>query len=324
MPLAPRFWYQESSPYAYWLRPFSWLYKSLVIARRICYQIGLKKTIKFSVPIVVVGNITVGGTGKTPFVIGLTNWLKEQGFHPGIVSRGYGGKQSNLKVVTATSDPHRVGDEAVLIVKKTNCPMVVCSDRPLAVKKLLMDYDCDIIVSDDGLQHYALGRNIEIAMVDSDRLFGNRFCLPAGPLREPMSRLKTVDFMVMHGETTQKNSMQLRHTALYQLKNPNNFFPMEVLKNKVIHAVAGIGAPHRFFQQLEKLDATVMAHPFPDHHRYQPSDFNFGDEAMIVMTEKDAVKCQSFDDQRLWCVTAEAVLSPEFLLRFQRRLELFN
>ncbi len=351
---APKFWYQSPSFYAYLLAPVAWLYRLIVRIRRQFYNWGLKKSHVFSVPIIVVGNITVGGTGKTPLVYWLVNWLKTQGYRPGIVSRGYGGKENRFpQTVTASSDPAAVGDEAVLLKIKTDCPVAVCANRPRAVEKLLAENECTIVVCDDGLQHYALARNIEIAVIDGDRQFGNRRCLPAGPLREPISRLKRVDFVIARthssviarppkqsrkllinsglprrlaaprndvNEAQGRYTLQLTPLKIYQLKYPDNEISLSELKKSTVHAVAGIGNPQRFFKQLIQLGMTVIPHPFPDHHRYRPNDFNFGDDRMILLTEKDAVKCRSFADDRFWCVIADVELSPEFSEKLLQRL----
>ncbi|AML49162.1 tetraacyldisaccharide 4'-kinase [Coxiella burnetii] len=306
---APRFWYQPRSLLGGILSPFSFLYQIIVRIRRGLYAVGLKKISKFPVPIVIVGNITVGGSGKTPFVIWLANELKNRGFRPGVVSRGYGGKANRFpQTVTENSDPLQVGDEAVLLMKKIDCPMVVCRDRGAAVKHLLRNFQCDVVIGDDGLQHYSLGRDLEIALID-DRHLGNGRCLPAGPLREPKSRLNMVDFVV---------PKQLRPNEIYQLKNPAKKIDFNELKELTVHAVAGIGNPGYFFKQLETLGANVIAHPFRDHYFYRSEDFNFDDDHLIILTEKDAIKCKQFDDERLFCFSVDAVVPDQFQNDFFR------
>lgn len=309
---APQFWYQSRSWISWLLIPFSLLYQIAVILRKVIYAIGLKKTRQFSVPIIVIGNITVGGSGKTPLAIWLVNQLKNYGFQPGLVSYGYGGKTKNQpQGVTPNSDPRLVGDEAILLAR-TGCPIVVGVDRPTAIEHLLKNFSCNIVISDDGLQHYSLSRDIEIAIIDSDRRFGNGLCLPAGPLREPKSRLNTVDFLI---------TKQLCPVDIYQLKNPEKKINLEELQGKTIHAVAGLGNPESFFHQLKLLGAKVIKHSFPDHYFYQKQDFQFRDNKIILMTEKDAVKCSQFDDERLFCLSAALEVPEKFQRDFLQQLE---
>lgn len=309
---APQFWYQPRSWISRLLIPFSLLYRLAVTLRRSAYALGLKKNRQFSTLIIVIGNITVGGSGKTPLAIWLVNYLKKQGFQPGLVSRGYGGKTKNRpQVVTPNSNPRVVGDEAILLAR-TGCPMVVSVNRPAAIEHLLKNFSCNIVISDDGLQHYSLSRDIEIAVIDSDRQFGNGLCLPAGPLREPKSRLNTVDFFV---------AKQLCPVKIYQLKNPEKKINFEELQGKTIHAVAGLGNPQSFFHQLELLGAKVIKHAFPDHYFYQKKDFQFRDDKIILMTEKDAVKCKQFNNERLFCLSVALEVPEKFSRDFSQHLE---
>ena len=312
MIVAPQFWYQPRSWISWLLIPFSLLYQLAIILRRMAYTLGLKKNRQFSVPIIVIGNVTVGGSGKTPLAIWLVNQLKKQGFQPGLVSCGYGGKIKNQpQVVTPNNDPRLVGDEAILLAR-TGCPMVVGADRPAAIEHLLKNFSCDIVISDDGLQHYSLSRDIEIAVIDSDRQFGNGLCLPAGPLREPKSRLNIVDFLIVK---------QLIPVEIYQLKNSEKKINLEELQGETIHAVAGLGNPQSFFRQLELLGAKVIKHSFPDHYFYQKKDFQFRDDKIILMTEKDAVKCSQFDDERLFCLSVALEVPEKFPQDFFQQLE---
>lgn len=312
MLFAPRFWYQKSSWLAYLLSPAALIYQLGAKCHRGLYQLRFKKTHQFSLPIIVVGNLTVGGVGKTPLVIWLARWLSSQGFKPGIVSRGYGGV-NQLQVVTENSDPEFTGDEAMLLANKTHCPVIVAPHRAQAVEKLITDFDCNIIISDDGLQHYALARDIEIVVMD-ERKFGNQFCLPAGPLRESLQRLKSVDFIVNNGGANEITAdyFNIQLGSLYQIKSPDKKIDLFSLRGKRVHAVAGIGNPSRFFQQLMQAGIEIIPHPFPDHHRYREQDLNFADDLMILMTEKDAVKCRHFANDRYWAVTAELKISPTF------------
>jgi tetraacyldisaccharide 4'-kinase len=301
-------WYKPSLTWlSLLLLPLSFIFGFIIIIRRLIYQRFAKH---FPVPVVVVGNITVGGTGKTPFVIWLAQFLKQAGFKPGIVSRGVGGKRQHLPYHVKPNSPVTdVGDEALLLAK-TGCPLVLAVDRAAAVASLLKQHDCDIVISDDGLQHYHLGRDVEIAIVDGKRALGNRYLLPAGPLREPASRLNTVDLVIVNNEMGQENalSMQLLPTALISISNQHKI-PLNGLGNHSIHAVAGIGHPQKFFASLERAGYHLIPHIFPDHYLYQASDLDFADGLPIVMTEKDAVKCSSFADARYWYVETNVLVS---------------
>ncbi len=291
------------------LAPLSLLYCALMGLRRLAYRLGLKRTLRLARPVIVVGNLTVGGTGKTPLVIWLGRFLRESGLHPGIVARGYGGRGRDWPLpVTADSDPDRVGDEAVLLARRSGCPVVVGPDRVAAARRLLAEHaSCDVILSDDGLQHYRLGRDIEIAVIDGARRFGNGLCLPAGPLREPPRRLRAVDLVVTHGAPREGElGMRLVHTALRNLKDPVRLAQPRDFAWAAVHAVAGIGRPARFFDHLRALGLTVIEHPFPDHHRFRPRDLDAPGEAIVIMTEKDAVKCQGFARANHWVLEVEA------------------
>ena len=298
------------------LIPFSLLYIIIIKLRYWLYKYKFLKSYSFSVPVIVVGNITVGGTGKTPLVIYLANYLKSEGFNPGIVSRGYKGANKNFpQQVTANSDPIQVGDEPVLIAKRTGCPVFVDKKRVRAVQALLAKTNCNIVISDDGLQHYQLNRTVEIAVIDGERRLGNELYLPAGPLRENPTRLKTVNFIISNGKAkTGEYEMQLVTAKIYNMKNP------ELILNtqENIHAVAGMGYPARFFEQLRLLGLNIIAKPFPDHYKFSAEDFNY--DGLIIMTEKDAVKCQTFADERYWCLAIDAVLPAEFLTSLRRAL----
>ena len=301
------------------LLPISWLFHFLITLRRWLYQHGWLRVNRFPVPLIVVGNITVGGTGKTPFVIWLSDFLRNKGYRPGIVSRGYGGSASQWpQAVMPESSPVLVGDEAVLLARRCRCPMVVSPNRSEAVKMLLRDFDCDIVIADDGLQHYAMGRDIEIVIVDGQRRFGNGHMLPAGPLREPVTRLKSVDLCVINGEpqVSDEYRMTLTQSSLYNLQAPEEIDDLSRFKGQRVHAVAGIGHPEKFFDLLRAADIEVVAHSFPDHHAYCVDDLSFGDESPVLMTEKDAVKCASFAKPDYWVVVIE--MAPE--LKVEARL----
>jgi tetraacyldisaccharide 4'-kinase len=319
-----RHWYQSTTFLSILLWPLAIVFGVIVAIRRALYRWGIKKTIRFSVPVIVVGNITVGGTGKTPFVIWLVNFLKAHGLRPGIVSRGVGGKQQHLpQWVTIDADPQRVGDEAILLVLRTESPVVIGIDRAAAVKELLAKTDCNIVISDDGLQHYRLGRNIEIALIDGMRRFGNKKLLPAGPLREPLQRMQQVDLVVTHGEAGPgEHAMSLVGKHFLSVKDDKSVLAGSLI-GKTVHAIAGIGNPQRFFLALRQLGLQLIEHRFPDHYLYQSHDLNFPDNLPIIMTEKDAVKCRSFvTDKYLYLpVTVEisAVFENELLNLLNRK-----
>ncbi len=310
-----RLWYRPYPLVAFILKPFSWLFRFIVFIRRGLYQLGFKKSIRFPVPVIIVGNLTVGGTGKTPLVIWLADSLKKQGYRPGIVSRGFQGQLKEWpKSVSPESDPREVGDEPVLLASRTACPVVVDPDRVSATGYLLTHYDCNVIISDDGLQHYALSRDIEIAVVDGLRYFGNQCCLPAGPLREPISRLNQVDFVVCHGaQQPGWFSMQLMPNEIYNVANPLQRLSLEACQQRRWQAIAAIGHPERFFLQLKHLGFEIDSHCYPDHHVFSKDDIEFGINNWVMMTEKDAVKCRSFADHRHWCLPVTAQLTESFL-----------
>lgn len=285
------------------LRPLSWLYCFIVICRRWAYLLKIKKTETIAAPVIVVGNLTVGGTGKTPLVTWLVNYLKEHGYQPGIISRGYGGKARHWpQQVRPDGDPVAVGDEAILISKRTACPMAVGPERLVSGRELLHFHPtCNVIISDDGLQHYALHRDIEVAVIDGKFRFGNDYCLPAGALREPIKRLKKVDFIVVNGES-EKDEYGMHYSLSHacSLQDSTQCQPVEQLKGQKVHAMAGIGNPDRFFNQLTEMGLDIIAHPFPDHYFYKEEDLDFGDDKPVLMTEKDAVKCKRFAKAHHW------------------------
>jgi tetraacyldisaccharide 4'-kinase len=311
-------WWKRSS-YRGVLLPVA--YQTVIALRRWCYRTGLKKSRRFPVPVIVVGNITVGGAGKTPFVIWLCDFLRHQGWRPGVVSRGYGGKQNHQpRWVTAESDPAQVGDEAVLIAQHTACPVVIGQQRTQAVQTLLARANCNVVLSDDGLQHYALARDLEIVIIDGARRFGNEACLPFGPLREPLSRLKTVDFLVANGTPMPgEYSFHLHPGPIYNLLRPEHLWGTTQATQRRVHAIAGIGHPERFFNTLRQLGFTVIEHVFPDHYVYRAQDLQFPDAIPIIMTEKDAVKCRTFAEQRFWCLPVSAQPDAAFITAFSNK-----
>lgn len=303
-----KYWYSRSlHPLTFLLLPFSWLFGLITACRRFLYRCKLFKTYRFPVPVIVVGNITIGGTGKTPLVLWLAKQLEAEGYRPGIVSRGVGGKKQKKPYHVTVHDLARdVGDEAILFARHAACPVVICIDRVAAVAELLKRYDCNVVITDDGLQHYRLGRDIEIAVVDGVRRFGNRRLLPAGPLRERISRLKKTDFVVVNGgDVRDEFSMSLVQGSLISLKHPDEKKSLAEFQGKVVHAIAGIGYPKRFFRTLRKSGLTIIPHSFPDHYLYQKKDIHFQDTLPVLMTEKDAVKCEKFADERFWFLSVD-------------------
>lgn len=296
------------------LWPLGLLFGAATRARRFLYQNGILKSVGLRVPVVVVGNISVGGTGKTPLVARLVELLREAGYKPGVVGRGYGGRSAEWpRAVSADSDPGEVGDEPVLLARRCRCPVVVGPDRVVAARVLFETYDCNVILSDDGLQHYRLRRDIEIAVVDGFRRLGNAACLPAGPLREPPSRLREVDFVVGNGAARGREYlMSLRGETALNLRDPCISAALAGFRQSTVHAVAGIGDPWRFFDHLRHARLRLIEHPFPDHHAFRAEDLRFREDLPVLMTEKDAVKCHGIAPDNFWYVPVTARLDPEF------------
>ena len=331
--LIQRIWYEDSA--AYWmLLPLSWLFAGVVAVRRNLYERGALRRYQANVPVVVVGNITVGGSGKTPIAIWLALQLKQRGMRPGIVSRGYGGSVGRKPLrVTVDSDPETVGDEAVLMAKRSACPVVVHPNRVGAAREIC-NLDVDVIIADDGLQHYRLARNYEIAVIDGTRGFGNGRLLPAGPLREPVSRLKSVDRVlvnksVMRSERAIRElpaglavtDFYLKGTMVRSLDEREEA-PLAKFAGRQVHAVAAIGNPGRFFTFLESHGMQVIAHAFPDHSRLTEKDLRYDDGLDVLMTEKDAVKYANLSIERCWYVPVEVAVDPpqDWLDELQTRL----
>lgn len=316
-------WY-EGGPLPWLLLPVSFLFGLLTSLRRLCYRIGLCSSCKLPVPVIVVGNISVGGTGKTPMVEYVARLLADQGYHPGIISRGYGGKAEQWpQAVTADSDAALVGDEPVLIASRTGMPVVVGPQRVLAAQTLLQQHPkADVIISDDGMQHYALQRDIEIAIIDGERRLGNGWLLPAGPLRESALRLKQVDLVVVNGEASGAGEYAMHlELAEAHLLNGNETKSLATWQGQTVHAVAGIGHPPRFFRALQQFGITVIPHPFPDHYAYSPQDLMFDDDLPILMTEKDAVKCRRLELEQAWVVPVTAQLDKTYNEQLLNRLK---
>lgn len=311
-------WYNNHT-IAYALLPFSWLFRFVAYLRRSFYQCIPKP--KHKVPVVIVGNISVGGNGKTPVVIALAHYLISKGMHPGIVSRGYGTKPIKIpRTVCSTQCVNEVGDEPLLISKNTQCAVVVCANRNKAVQHLLDNYTCDVILSDDGLQHYALDRDIEIALVGGSYALGNQLCLPAGPLREPMTRLSRSDWVLGDASLSFVDySIDIQFEGIFHLQSGRKVNE-DLLLNTHVHAFAGIAHPARFFKLLSKQGILFETHIYPDHHNFVKEDFLRLKEEKIVMTEKDAIKCRDFVTDNMYYVKISAKLPQEFLMKFHERI----
>ncbi|HIJ25886.1 MAG: tetraacyldisaccharide 4'-kinase [Gammaproteobacteria bacterium] len=312
------------------LSPLSLLFCSIVVLRRRGYQWGLFERYRPSVPLVVVGNLSVGGTGKTPLVVTLVDELKQLGFKPAVVSRGYGREdEQRLLEVQPEAHPAEVGDEPLLIAQRTGAIVVVARDRAAAAA-YAVERGATVLVADDGLQHYRLQRDLEIVVVDHQRNFGNRLCLPAGPLREPLSRLQQVDAVVyngMDGGNGRGYSMQLVLESLYLLRDKNQTILLAELCGQKVHAVAGIGNPERFFKQLEESGLEVIPHPYPDHYQYNSENFEFMDDYPVVTTEKDAVKCVPFQDLltvKVWVAPVHAEVDQGLKQLLKQKLNQIN
>jgi tetraacyldisaccharide 4'-kinase len=316
-----RHW-QRLTLFAFLLLPLSALFCGLVALRRALYRRRILPSQRLPVPVIVVGNITVGGTGKTPLVMWLARMLKDEGYRPGIVARGYRGRAQRWPLtVGPETSPVEAGDEAVLLARRGGCPVVAGPDR-VADARRLVELGCNVIVSDDGLQHYRLQRDIEIAVIDGVRRFGNGLCLPAGPLREPVSRLREVDWRVTNGEPREGEiGMRLAHTEIYRLDAPGQHAEMSEFDFGLVHAVAGIGNPGRFFDSLRALGLDIRPHPFPDHHLFRAADLEFGDHHPVLMTEKDAVKCRQFAQSHHWVVAITAQPEPRLAEVIRERLK---
>ena len=306
-------WYRVSA-LSLVLWPASLLYRLLVALRRLAYRSGALPAVRLPVAVIVVGNLVAGGTGKTPLVLWLAAMLKKSGRKPGIVSRGYRGSALAPMAVAAASPVDLVGDEPLLLARASGCPVWIGRDRAGAALGLLAAHpQCDVLLLDDGLQHYRLARDIEIA-VEDERGAGNGFLLPAGPLREPLSR--RVDAWVVNSAPCRTHKpcfrMDLRGDTFRRVAAPRDSAPAAAFAGKKLHAVAGIGNPKRFFDHLAGLGLATVNHAFPDHHVYSAGDLDFRDCEALLMTEKDAVKCEAFAREHWYALQVEAELAPAF------------
>lgn len=309
----PARWYRPELPPPRWTLPLAALYGAAGAARRWMYRCRLLRRHVLPVRVVVVGNLVAGGAGKTPLVIALVEGLRRRGFRPGVVSRGYGGSTGAPVLLDAQSGPALVGDEPALIRARAGAPVAVGRSR-VAAALLLLDAGADLVIADDGLQHYALARDVEVCVVDGSRRFGNGRLLPAGPLREPVARLARVDFIVCNGGEPHAGEVPMRLVAgdAVALAAPFRRQPLAAFAGRRVHVVAGIGHPARFFESLRATGVEAIGHPFPDHHRYTPGELAFGDGLPVLMTEKDAVKCRAFAAADWWAVPVTAELPDAF------------
>jgi tetraacyldisaccharide 4'-kinase len=315
-----RVWYApRATPLAQALRPLSWVFGALAAIRRIAYRHGVLRRVRLPVPVVIVGNITAGGAGKTPLVAALVAALRERGRHPGIVSRGYGRRTGGARAVLPSDAARDVGDEPLLLAA-TGAPVFVGADRAAAAQALLAAHpEVDVIVTDDGLQHYALARDVEIAVVDGARDLGNRLLLPAGPLREPPWRLASVDAVVRlqsaASASPSRRDFAMTHEPLpwRNVADPARPFDPEALRDASTVAIAGIARPERFFEALRAQGFAGRTQAFADHHPYSRDDVAFPQARAILMTEKDAVKCRGFADARLWMQPIRARVDPSLV-----------
>jgi tetraacyldisaccharide 4'-kinase len=298
------------------LRPLECVYRRVVDKKRARFVAGEGDIYTAPVPLIVVGNITVGGTGKTPLILWMIEHCRSRGLNVGVVSRGYGARPASFPWrVLPQQRADEAGDEPLLIVQRTGVPMMIDPDRAQAVRALLAAEPLDLILSDDGLQHYRLARDLELVLIDAARGLGNRRCLPAGPLREPVERLQSVDAVLYNGAATDRDDgygFQLQPSALVNLltgeRRPVQHFP----RGQAVHAVAGIGNPQRFFNTLEGLHWRPVPHPFADHAAYSAEALAFEPPLPLIMTEKDAVKCRAFAGADWWYLAVEAVPSAAF------------
>lgn len=331
-------WYRHS-PTVFLLLPLSLVYFCLTWFRRKLYAWNVLKKQNLGVPVIVVGNITVGGSGKTPLVIWLAEFLDGLGYRPGVIARGYKGEAAHWpQRVNQNSDVEEMGDEAVLLARNCECPVAAGPDRVAAARLLIERGGCDIIVSDDGLQHYRLARDIEIAVINDRRRFGNGFLLPAGPLRERLSRLREVDFQIVQvsakkeiaaqsiesGAQMGGYKMHYQIHALINIHDKKLEKPLSEFNGKTVYAVAGIGDTQGFFSALEGEGIDVKPVSFPDHHIYKQNDLEMAEPFPIIMTQKDAVKCERLKIQNAWYLFAKIIPDPQFIEALTARLQGLN
>jgi tetraacyldisaccharide 4'-kinase len=315
-------WY-EGHPALFVLRPLEWIYRRIVRTKRQRYLRGEGDIYRAPVPVVVVGNVTVGGTGKTPMILWLVEHCRRNDLRVGVISRGYGAQPPEFPFrVHAHQSAAHAGDEPLLIVQRSGVPMVIDPQRARGAKALLEQEPLDLLLSDDGLQHYGLARDLELVLIDAARGLGNKRCLPEGPLREPVERLAEVDAVLCNGaesDSARGFGMTLQPSALVNLVTHERVSPAH-FEGQTVHAVAGIGNPQRFFRTLETLNCRPVPHAFPDHAEFTPDALAFEPLLPVVMTEKDAVKCAPFARDDWWYLEVQAVPSAGFRAWFDAQL----
>lgn len=309
------------------LAPLAWVYCGVASLRALAYRRGWLGSESAGVPVIVVGNLTVGGTGKTPLVLWLVEHLRERGLRPGVATRGYSGSgHQDARLVPEHADPLVYGDEPVLLAARAGCPVVVGRDRVAAARLLVAEHGCDVLVTDDGLQHYRLRRDCEILVVDGMRGFGNGRCLPAGPLREPQRRARRTDLRIINGGADAGGpgaladligGSSMRMTLVpgdaVNLYDASQTRPLATFRAESVTAVAGIGNPRRFFSMLREHGLRIEERAFPDHHPFEPRDFACLPRGMVLMTEKDAVKCRVWAAPEHWYVPVQARTDAAFV-----------
>ena len=302
----------------WWLLPLEFLYRGVMQIRAFLYHYKIKRSFALDVPVVVIGNLTVGGTGKTPLVIALCNHFLSMGKQPAVITRGYKSESNQTsRIITEQDNAADVGDEAMLIYQHCHIPVIVGANRVASGCKAIEAFDCDVIICDDGFQHLRLKRDIDVVVVDGQRGFGNGHCLPVGPLREPTTAIKRSQAVVVNG-----NDLNVDHPNQYTMSlniqtavrmNSGDRSMLSQFTSEPVHAIAGIGNPDRFFQQLRHLGLQVIPHQFPDHHRFTETDIAFDDDLPVLMTEKDAVKCRNFElSDKFWSVSVATDIEPDF------------
>ncbi len=320
----PQIWQDKTHPISKLLYPLSLIYGVAMPVRRRLYEAGLLKSQSVSVPVIIVGNITVGGSGKTPLVVWLASYLSKKNLKVGIISRGYGGSSPQWPVdVTLTEKAEIVGDEAILLKQKTGLPVVVSPVRVDSANLLINNYNVDIIISDDGLQHLAIKRDIEIIVVDAHRQFGNNRLLPSGPLRESPNSISSDAIKIYSGENNLEQFeffMQFKPIQFRNVKSPGISLTMYHFEHQQVNAIAGIGYPDKFFAMLDSLNIKPSKNYFPDHHYFRSDDLVFDNEWPIIMTEKDAVKCAELVDDNAWYLEIEALPNQNFITRVDQSL----
>ncbi len=319
-------YWDSKSFFTFVLLPLSFLFLFFSVMRKFFYEKKIFHAKKIDLPVIVIGNITVGGTGKTSAVIWLANYLKGKRLKVGILCSGYGSDNNKYPIqITSDSKAFQVGDEAVHIFRRTDCVVVTCKHRVKSALFLEQNFALDVLICDDGLQHYQLMRDIEIHVTNGGKRFGNQYFLPAGPLREPMRRLRDIDLKISKGAPKNgEYNLSYRPNYVYALNMPSKIEPLTFFKDKKVVAVAGIANPEEFFKILESKGLHPVKKPFPDHHRFRAEDFYGYESLPILMTEKDAVKCEGIEGYDFWSISLEYCLPKAFGEAVLKKLEYYK